>query len=65
MIFFELDDRPELPSLLLPPSTSGADVEDAAGMTVLEVDTVLKVLLPLTEIIVVTIWEVMLPVDFD
>ena len=61
-----VEERPELPDPPLPPLTLG-DPEDvaeakAAAMTLLDVEVMLKVTLPLVEIIVVTIFCVTLPV---
>ena len=57
------DDIPELPEPpLLPTSPGTLDVAAAASTTLLEVETLLKVLLPLTEITVVRISCVTLPV---
>lgn len=69
MMLFECDDRPELPPpelLPLRPAAPEAEaVADSAAMTLLVVWTLLKVLLPLTEITVVTTACVTLPVFFD
>ena len=55
MIFFEEDDSPELPSSSpLPPFRPGEVVAEAAATTVLDLTTLLKVLVPLTEIMVVS-----------
>ena len=63
MTFLVDDDIPELPPpLLLPTSPGTLDVAEAASTTLLEVETLLKVLLPLTEITVVRISCVTLPV---
>ena len=69
MILFEEDDRPELPPPpLLPLRLAAPDdvaVADAAATTLLLVLILLKVLLPLTEITVVTTASVTLPVFVD
>ena len=63
MTFFVEDEIPEVPEPLLPPTSPGIlDEAAAASTTLLEVETLLKVLLPLTEITVVSISCVTLPV---
>ena len=66
MIFLDEDESPELPpSPLLSPFRPGASVAEAAATTVLDVATLLKVLLPLTETIVVSTCWVTLPVKLE
>ena len=63
MTFFVDDEIPELPPLpLLPTSPGTLDEAAAASTTLLEVETLLMVLLPLTETTVVRISCVTLPV---
>ena len=64
MIFLEAGDNPVLPPPPLLPFRPGAeDLEaDSAAITVLDVDTLLIVLLPFTETIVVSTSWVVLPV---
>ena len=67
-IFLDFDDRPVLlPGLPVFPFSPRApdDEADAAAMTLLVVWTLLMVLLPLTETIVVLICWVTLPVRLD
>ena len=67
-IFFEEEDRPELPvepsSFPLSPGAPDAEA-DAAAMTLLVVWTLLRVLLPLTDITVVSNRWVTMPVRLD
>ena len=66
MILLEDDESPELPpSPLLSPFRPGASVAEAAATTVLDVATLLKVLLPLTETMVVSTSWVTLPVKLE
>lgn len=63
MTFFVDDESPELPEPpLLPTSPGTVDDAAAASTTLLDVETLLKVLLPLTEMTVVRICCVTLPV---
>ena len=63
MTLFVDDEIPELPEPpLLPTSPGTLDEAAAASTTLLEVETLLKVLLPLTETTVVRICCVTLPV---
>ena len=65
MIFLDDEDRPVLPPPPLLPFRPGAeDAEaDSAATIVLDVDTLLIVLLPFTEMIVVSTSWVVLPVN--
>ena len=63
MTFFVDGEIPELPEPpLLPTSPGTLDEAAAASTTLLEVETLMKVLLPLTEMMVVRICCVTLPV---